>query len=275
MSAHTFGAAAGAALSSRVQRRRDLSREIFRLDFTWTGPAPRPGQFFLIKPKRSAVFLGRPLSVAAWYPDDPPALSFLIARRGRGTGDLAGLCPGEEAELTGPLGNGWGDFSPGGNRAGLVALVGGGAGIAPLHALSAELPPDSFDFYAGFRVLRGLGEHEDLLGPALFRAHEKVIAVEGEPCRAPPWQVLRKGRISDFLDPARYAGVYACGPEAMLKAVAAACKAAGTPCFVSLERPMACGVGACLGCTVRTRDGNRRCCTEGPIFNAEDLTFDE
>jgi NAD(P)H-flavin reductase len=60
----------------------------------------------------------------------------------------------------------------------------------------------------------------------------------------------------------------------MLKAVAAKCKAAGTPCFISMERRMACGVGACLGCTVATVKGNRRCCADGPIFNAEEVLFE-
>jgi NAD(P)H-flavin reductase len=83
----------------------------------------------------------------------------------------------------------------------------------------------------------------------------------------------RKGRIPDMLDPAKYAAVYACGPEPMLRAVGVSAKQAGVPCFISLERHMACGVGACLGCTVETTRGNRRCCADGPIFNAEELGF--
>jgi NAD(P)H-flavin reductase len=164
--------------------------------------------------------------------------------------------------------------------------VGGGAGIAPLLALGAALSQGSFDFYAGFRDPPGEGARAELRGPARHRSHEPVLAVESvgaafngaaiERGSAPERDKAdRRGRITGFLDPAKYAGVYACGPAAMLKAVAAACKAAGTPCFVSLERPMACGVGACLGCTVRTRGGNRRCCIDGPIFNAEELIFDD
>jgi NAD(P)H-flavin reductase len=57
----------------------------------------------------------------------------------------------------------------------------------------------------------------------------------------------------------------------MLKAVAAKCRAAAVPCFVSLEKRMACGVGACLGCTVKTVSGNRRCCADGPIFKADEV----
>jgi NAD(P)H-flavin reductase len=61
----------------------------------------------------------------------------------------------------------------------------------------------------------------------------------------------------------------------MLKAVAAKCKATGVPCFISMEKRMACGVGACLGCTVHTVSGNRRCCADGPGFKAEEVIFDE
>jgi NAD(P)H-flavin reductase len=82
------------------------------------------------------------------------------------------------------------------------------------------------------------------------------------------------GRIPDYLEGADYSAVYACGPEAMLRAVAKSCENAGTPCWLSLERRMACGVGACLGCTVATKAGNRRCCADGPIFSSQEVIFD-
>lgn len=248
-----------------------VNRELFRLEFAWPGPAPRAGQFFMVKPRRSGVFLARPISAASWSPPQSGsrALHFLIARRGRGTEELTRLRPGEEAELTGPLGNAWLDFlSPpaSGERPARVALAGGGIGIAPLHSLLTGEPPGLvFDVYAGFRTgFTGPDERDLLLGPALLKAAKLVIATEDGS------EGLR-GRIPGFLDPAPYAAVCACGPEPMLQAVAALCKTAGVPCFVSLERRMACGVGACLGCTVRTPAGNRRCCADGPIFRAEEV----
>jgi NAD(P)H-flavin reductase len=245
---------------------------IFRLEFAWPGPAPRAGQFFLIRPCRTSVLLGRPISVFGW--DGPSALlRFLIAKRGRGTGELAALGAGEKAELIGPLGNAWADAAlqgtsaPGGIRPPqgtaarlLPALISGGIGVAPLAALGAELEPGAFDFYAGFRT--------GAFGLEGLRPRSLCIATEDGSAGL-------RGRIPDFLEPAKYAAVYACGPGAMLKAVAESCKKAGVPCFVSLERRMACGVGACLGCTVRTAGGNRRCCADGPVFPAEELLFDE
>jgi NAD(P)H-flavin reductase len=141
-----------------------------------------------------------------------------------------------------------------------IALIGGGIGIAPLVYLAAELPSRSFDFYAGFRS-RPYG---------LDGLQSRAIVITTEDGSAG-----HTGRIPDFFESAKYGAVYACGPEPMLRAVAAACKATRTPALLSLERRMACGVGACLGCTVHTLSGNRRCCADGPIFNAEEICFDD
>jgi NAD(P)H-flavin reductase len=259
------------SVSCKLIYNSSINKEIFRLDFAWPGPAPQAGRFFMIKPERSSVFLGRPVSAAGWTSGTggaPGSVRFLIARRGRGTEELLNMRTGEEAELSGPLGNTWKEFLSGpavknaGGTAGekKIALMGGGIGIAPLLALGTELPPDSFDFYGGFRsasfCLEGI------------TARSVIIASEdgGEG---------KKGRIPDFLDPAQYAAVCACGPPAMLKATAVRCAAADVPCFVSMERRMACGVGACLGCTVKTKSGNRRCCADGPVFPAGEIVFDD
>ena len=248
----------------------NIYENIFRMDFSWNGPAPRAGQFFMVKPKRSGVFLGRPMSIAGWQPG---SVTFLSARRGKGTQELGDMRIGEEAELIGPQGNAWKDMLPeAGNGGEAVALVGGGIGIAPLIALLCEDSTGKFDLYAGFR--KGFGNMDEqcaLLGPAVFQARKIFIATEDG-------RTGSKGRIPDFLEPEKYAAICACGPEPMMKTVAALCrspKAAGVPCFVSLERRMACGIGACLGCTVGTASGNRRCCAEGPIFRADEVFFDD
>jgi NAD(P)H-flavin reductase len=182
----------------------------------------------------------------------------LVLRKGRGTVELGQMRAGEAVVLTGPLGNRWGDFLPeltAGGRA--AALVGGGIGIAPLSALGDELG-GGFDVYAGFRSgsfgLESLREKADAL----------VVASEDG-------SGGRRGRIPDFVDYRGRPGVFACGPLPMLRAVAERCGAAGVPCYISMETVMACGVGACLGCTVKTLRGNRRCCADGPIFPAEEM----
>jgi len=297
-----------------------VAGDTVRLEFIWPGPVPRGGQFFLVKPQRTGVFLGRPLSVAGWKPRIPAAqndvaerriqadrrlvssryantnlrlitnrrvykdrrqstagiLQFLVTRRGQGSRELVNLRPGEEAELTGPLGNFWAQMDitthssriphlPGGDSASPIALVGGGVGIAPLLAYIPELRGRfrnsvPFDFYAGFRT--GSYGLENVVARSL------IIATEDGS------QGL-KGRIPDFFAPSGYRAVLVCGPEPMLKTVADVCIAGKIPCFLSIEKHMACGVGACLGCTVKTTKGNRRCCTDGPIFRAEEICFEQ
>lgn len=234
--------------------------------------------------------MARPISVALWEKavEDTPqtrrrlrgkkgdyvtlmitdSIRFLIATRGPGTAELAEMQAGEEAELTGPLGNCWEEFFPPENTKKPLALVGGGIGVAPLEGLPEIFPKYDFDFYAGFRTgFKTTEERYGLLGPALLNSQNFIIATEDG-------SEGKKGRITDFLDPAKYAAVYACGPTAMLRAVTEKCKAAGIPCFISMEKHMACGVGACLGCTVKTKSGNKRCCADGPIFNAEEVIFE-
>ena len=238
-----------------------IAAGIFRLSVIWTGPEPHPGQFFMIKPARSGVFLGRPISVFSWTEGADPGhgtLGFVIALRGKCSAELAGMQSDEEVELIGPLGNLWPEADTCAKKP--VALVGGGVGIAPLAFLARQLLPASFDLYAGFR--------SSSYGIEGLEARTLILATEDgcEGCR---------GRIPDFLEPHHYSAVYACGPDPMIRAVVQACGRTGTPCFVSMERRMACGVGACLGCTVRTKAGNRRCCADGPVFDAKELLLNE
>jgi NAD(P)H-flavin reductase len=193
-------------------------------------------------------------------------VKFLIARRGKGTEELSLMREGEEAQLTGPLGNAWADFLP---VEGKTALIGGGLGVAPLAALVAEKPDYGFHFYAGFkRGFRSKREEAAMLGEAVNTEKLVIAAEDGKNAV--------QGLIVDFFDwDTEYAAVFACGPEPMLQVVKARSDEVGIPCFFSLERRMACGIGACLGCTVRTVKGNRRCCADGPVFAAGELVFDE
>jgi dihydroorotate dehydrogenase (NAD+) catalytic subunit len=242
------------SLFSKLLYKSAVTSEIFRLDFAWAGPAPKAGQFFMVKPARSSVFLARPISAAFWEPaaggGDSPVAGFLAAVRGRGTVELLNMGTGEAAELTGPLGNSWAEFLPPLDNPKNIALIGGGVGIAPLLAFVRELSspaavefrPRVVDFYAGFKTAFLNDEKADektkarFFGPVLRDPNKLIIATEDG-------SEGFKGRIPDFLEPEKYAAVYACGPEAMLRAVAARCKQAGVPCRVSLERRMACGAG--------------------------------
>jgi len=265
-------------LRCELKENQRINPETYRMSFSWQGPAPRAGQFFMIKPERSRVFLGRPISAAAWNPSTE-TVEFLIARLGAGTIDITDMFPSEYAELTGPLGNTWLDCLPDtrsrSTKKKTAALIGGGLGIAPLQAFAGELPEFDFDFYAGFKTgfatpaeRRGILGVVTNAGTGLMQYNKLFIATEDG---SEGWQ----GLITDFFEPKNYTAVFACGPLPMLNAIARKCVSARVHCFVSMEQYMACGVGACLGCTINTTHGNRRCCADGPIFPAEELCFDE
>lgn len=242
-----------------------VNDETFILQFCWTGTAPKAGQFFMIKPVRSSVFLPRPISIFEFTPS-ANIVKFLIAKVGKGTEELSQIKAGEKVELMGPLGNAWADFLP---ENGKVTLVGGSLGLAPLAALSGEKPEYHFDFYAGFKNGFYDKTQEYLTLGSASKARKIVVAAE-DGINA------LNGRIVDFLNEIQYFdAVFACGSIPMIKAVIAKCKEKGVRCYVSMESRMACGAGACLGCTIKTVKGNRRCCADGPIFDAEEIIFND
>jgi NAD(P)H-flavin reductase len=237
----------------------NVNTEVFVMNFNWNGDAPLAGQFFMVKPLRSSVFLPRPISVCEYY-HDKNTIKFLLARRGKGTNELSQMRAGEKAELTGPLGNAWEFFLP---DSGKIALIGGGVGVAPLTSLITQKQNYDYHFYAGFkRGFRDKEEENALLGSALKAGRLTVAAENGmNGCN---------GLITDFIDETEsYDAVFACGTVPLLKAIKEKYEAKNVPYYVSMENRMACGVGACLGCTIHTTNGNSRCCADGPIYPAQ------
>jgi NAD(P)H-flavin reductase len=263
------------SLVCRLVKRSELTGGVALLKFDWGGPKPDAGQFFLVRPEDATVFLARPLSVANFSEDELSGrhVYFLAAKRGKGMEELLAMRIGEKARLTGPLGNRWADFLTKKSSAdsankdgGQPVLVAGGIGIAPIAFLYREhLLRSIVLFLAGFR---SGGE-----GLAILDAldiDKNVLTLVSEDGTSG-----ESGLVTDYLKAREFAAVYVCGPGPMMRTVAALCRSADVPCFVSLEEHMACGAGACLGCSVPTVSGNKRCCSDGPIFNAEEVFFDE
>ena len=226
------------------------------------GALPVPGQFYMLRARPSGVLLGRPISLffRETRADGTLVLSFLILPKGTGTQEL---CTASAVTLFGPLGNSFPDprgLFPDKQQPRLL-LIGGGIGIAPPAGFAALLAPQTYDFYACFKTHAYGTEH--------LRAQKLVIAAEDGSSGV-------KGMLSDVLctdDVRGYDAVYACGPEPMLEYVQRICRESGVPCWLSVESRMACGTGACLGCTIRTAEGIRRVCTDGPVFPAHTLVF--
>jgi len=227
----------------------------------------RPGQFVMLRPVPSADPL-LPRALAFYGADAAGRIELLYRVVGIGTRLLSEIRAGERVTLWGPLGSA---FAP--EPTGRHLLVGGGIGVPPLVFLAVSLR----------RAAQGAGDFEALLGAARadYLVGEAELAAAGVPVRVATDDGSRghRGFVTDLLQQAlaHESGppvVYACGPMPMLAAVARLCAAAGAPCQVSLEAPMACGVGVCLGCTVPLKAGGyARVCTEGPVFDAESIAW--
>jgi dihydroorotate dehydrogenase electron transfer subunit len=230
----------------------------------------RPGQFVMVKASADPYpLLRRPLSLHD-AGNGRIALFFKIA--GRGTRALAGRRVGENLDILGPLGRG---FSVSDGLAGKRALlVGGGRGIAPLYFLGREL----LKRRAEVVVLYGGKCVEDIPLRERFEAAGLPLL-----CSTDDGTFGFRGLVTELLGeelgrkPVDH--LFVCGPDAMMKAVAAAARAAGVPAEFSLEALMGCGIGACWGCVRRIRnesgDGWVKICEEGPVFSGERIVWTE
>jgi dihydroorotate dehydrogenase electron transfer subunit len=223
-----------------------------------------PGQFVQIKIDGSEnVFLRRPISVH-FVDKVNRELWLLIQIVGRGTCYLSSLQSNDYLNLIYPLGNGFSIPDQPHPRK-KILLIGGGVGVAPLLYLGACLKEKGFTptFLMGARTDNELLQLKEFtkLG-AVHITTENGSA--GETGYVINHSLLRQ-KDADF--------IYACGPHLMLLSVARYARENGIPCEVSLENRMACGIGACLCCVERTIYGNLCVCTEGPIFNINELTW--
>jgi len=192
--------------------------------------------------------------------------SILIKIVGEGSRRLAHASPGEPFDLLLPLGNRWSPC-PAGHR---PVLVAGGVGIAPLLFFARELARE------GVRpiVLYGGRRGSDLpLHDELGRVADVHLLTE-DGSRG------TEGRVTKLIEPViREAGrpvkIYTCGPDRMMAAVAAISEALGVGCEASLETPMACGYGVCLGCPVKRRSGGYLyACMDGPCVDARTVAWE-
>ncbi len=226
-----------------------------------------PGQFLHVAAPVGAAgvaptdpLLRRPLSLCTI---EPAAGRLRIVYRvvGRGTALLSAAKVGDRIDVLGPLGRSFPNPSLG---TGPLLLVGGGLGIPPLACAAA------WAAQAGRVVTAVAGARHagDLAGLDQLRATGIDVHILTEDGAAG-----RRGRVTDGLaERLRHTGeVWACGPEPMLAAVQSACLHAGTSCWLSLERPMACGFGVCAGCSVAQAAGSGylKACVDGPVFAAD------
>lgn len=213
-----------------------------------------PGQFYMLKCSNEGALLPRPISI---YDIDENSITFLYNVVGKGTKALCKLAEGNSIELHGPLGNGFNV----GSLDGKVAIVTGGIGIAPMLYTVKSINGCTIDLYSGFRS--SIYEVEN------FKEYVNKVVISTE-----SGETGSKGYITNFLKPEDYDVVLCCGPEVMMNRVILMCREKKVPVYVSMEKHMACGVGACLVCTCKTKAGNKRTCKDGPVFLGEEVLLD-
>ncbi len=207
------------------------------------------GQFYMVRAWEEYPVLSRPLSI---HDLEEGKIVFLYRVCGEGTKIISRKKPGDEISLEGPYGNGFPTAK------GRIALVGGGLGTAPLRLAAKTIwnsNPEKLDIYLGYA-------EEDINSNRFSKYADSINIDIG-------------GYVTDMLDPSDYDIIFACGPEPMMEVLTRKAQGTSAKVFISMEKRMACGIGACLVCTCSTKYGNRKTCKDGPVFAGEDVFPDE
>ncbi len=229
----------------------EIAEKIFKLtlDAPELAKISRAGQFVQVKISDEFT-LRRPLGIASTA--DGKVKIFYRAV-GRGTEKLSARRAGESLNILGALGNGYKAYK------GKILLVGGGMGLAPLLCAAEQF---SADVLIGGRTL-----DEVIFWQEEFRPHVGKIFITTD-----DGSYAKKGFVIDLLPEVlsaeNYSAILTCGPEIMMRGVAKFAFEKNIPCEVSFEKRMACGLGACLSCSIDTADGRKKVCKDGPIFDA-------
>ncbi|MDO4515964.1 MAG: dihydroorotate dehydrogenase electron transfer subunit [Bacillota bacterium] len=211
-----------------------------------------PGQFVNIA--LEGKFLRRPISVCDWAEG---SLTIIYKVVGKGTDQMSRMPAGTELDILTGLGNGY-DLDKSGDT---PLLIGGGAGIPPMFALAKKLLAQG----KKPAVILGFNKAEELFLEEAFQALGMPVTVA-----TADGSLGVKGFVTDAMPDGGYTHIYTCGPEPMLKAVYNKSVTSGQ---FSFEERMGCGFGACMGCTCKTKYGNKRICREGPVLEKEEIIW--
>jgi dihydroorotate dehydrogenase electron transfer subunit len=269
--------------SCEVAENVRLARDTYRVRL-WApaiAAAIRPGQFVMVRlPDRTDPLLGRPFALYDTVLDcdqKPVGIDIVYLVVGKMTSLLAAATAGERLEVWGPLGHGFRDIT--GRRA--VALVAGGIGQTPFLAAIRNL--FGTRSYGGqpakrqvetVRLYYGVRTADLAAGVDDFHAAGADVHLASD-----DGSLGYRGFVTELLAThPRPKFMIGCGPEPMLHALATLARNWGVPCDVSLETPMACGLGICFSCVTKVATGDgwdyKRVCVDGPIFDAAKILWD-
>ena len=247
----------------RVFRQDEIADQIYDMWIeTDLSIQAKPGQFISVYTQDKSTLLPRPISICE-VDRENHRLRIVYRVAGKGTREFSGYHAGASIDILGTLGNGFPLEAAKGKKA---FLMGGGIGIPPMLELAKELDCDK-DIIVGYR------NSELFLADELTRYGNLYIATEDG-------SKGTRGNVMDAIAEQNLKAdvIYACGPMPMLRAIKKYAEEQNIPAYISLEERMACGVGACLGCVVKTKNvdahshvKNARVCTDGPVYLASEV----
>lgn len=229
---------------------------LLELEVPQISSASRPGQFVTIRCGEE-VLLRRPFSIHRLHDD---RIKILFTILGPGTQWLASRDSGEVLDILGPLGNGF-EIHPETRN---LLLVAGGIGIAPLVYLADNAVADGLSV----KLLTGVKTASQLYPESLEKVEILQVTEDGS--------AGIKGMVTDLLPPlVTWADqICACGPGPMYRAMAEMPDVLQAKSVqISVERVMACGVGACRGCAITTSSGTQMVCSDGPVFELKQIIW--
>ncbi len=256
--------------SATILYNKPLTSGYYKLGLGWKNKGVRPGHFVMLRVSGgSDPLLRRALGVYDVLRRGQ-GIELIYKVVGKGTTILSNMEKGECLDVLGPLGNGFKKLK----TPEKLIMVAGGVGLAPFFMLAKEHAKHGAKFLMGLRTKAEAKILGDIKATGI-----KVL------CSTDDGTLGTRGFVTDLLkkEVKKDSIVYACGPMGMLKSVAMVAKEAGACCYVSLEGAMACGIGVCLGCAVKTYGASHKpgdttynmVCTDGPVFNSEDILWDE
>lgn len=248
---------------SEIKANAEVAPAIFKLeiDAPELATLAKAGQFAQIQLPSEIFTLRRPIGIASTR----NGVKMFYRVVGEGTKFLSTLKAGTMLNILAPLGNG---FSM--NYSRKILLAGGGMGLAPLLSVAEKLRE--------VEVLIGGRNKDEVIFWIREFVHLPAVRSLFVTTDDGSYRYGRKGFVADYLPEimasSKYSAVYTCGPDVMMHGVALEALANGLPCEISFERRMACGLGACLSCSIDTINGRKKVCKDGPVFDAKEFNWD-
>lgn len=252
-------------VTALVISQQEIAENIFDMWIeTKLAAEAHPGQFIGVFPKNKSTILPRPISICE-VNEEKTALRIVYRIAGQGTKEFSSYTVGDKVDILGILGNGFPLEAGKGKK---TFLMGGGIGVPPILQLAKELDAEK-------QVVVGYRDNNLFLKEDLDKYATVYVATEDGSAGT-------KGNVMDAIAANALDAevIYACGPMPMLRAIKKYAEEKGIKAYISLEEHMACGVGACLGCVVKTKEvdhhshvNNARICTDGPVFDAEEVNI--